>query len=57
MNYEMLFCKSFLLIFMQIDGGVVGPLAGFFNPFQHSEVAGQFLAKEACRSAKLALLY
>ncbi|OLB20804.1 MAG: hypothetical protein AUH16_04025 [Acidobacteria bacterium 13_2_20CM_57_7] len=29
----------------------------FFNRFRHSEIAGPFLAKEACRLEKLALLY
>src|SRR5439155_5964898 len=31
--------------------------AWVFNLFQHSEVAGQFLAKEGCRSEKPSLLY
>src|SRR5712664_958027 len=41
---------------MQIAGGWAPPCR-FFNRFQHSEVAGQFLAKEACRPAKPPLLY
>src|SRR5438445_7423487 len=45
---------------MQIDGGgwgVRGLLCRVFDRFQHSEVAGQFLAKEGCRSEKPSLLY
>ena len=41
---------------MRIGGG--GPRRSlFFNRFRHSEIAGPFLAKEACRLEKLALLY
>ncbi|PYU49502.1 MAG: hypothetical protein DMG48_16740 [Acidobacteria bacterium] len=34
-----------------------GLICWIFNRFQHSEVAGQFLAKEGCRSEKPSLLY
>ena len=37
--------------------GVRGLLCRVFDRFQHSEVAGQFLAKEGCRSEKPSLLY
>src|SRR2546430_5277768 len=45
---------------MQIDGGgggVRGLLCRVFDRFQHFKVAGQFLAKEGCRSEKPSLLY
>src|SRR5438876_10892865 len=38
-------------------GGCAALLCWIFNRFQHSEVAGQFLAKEGCRSEKPSLLY
>src|SRR5207302_7874718 len=37
--------------------GVRGLLCRVFDRFQHSEVAGQFLDKEGCRSEKPSLLY
>src|SRR5438552_18460383 len=54
------YCVSSILLPMQIDGGgwgVRGLLCRVFDRFQHSEVAGQFLAKEGCRSEKPSLLY
>src|SRR5437016_942638 len=43
---------------VRIGGGWGGPRRSlFFNRFRHSEIAGPFLAKEACRLEKLALLY
>src|SRR5256885_1673249 len=38
-------------------GGVRGLLCRVFDRFQHFKVAGQFLAKEGCRSEKPSLLY